>query len=105
MLHRITFVLSTRNANSPENRCNFPSKIIEALLHNRAVISTIHYPQLQGINYFEIPSEVDFFRERFMRIVQMDDRELAGFINQGELIYNRFNAKVWKDKMEGIENQ
>lgn len=103
LLHSITFVLSTRDTKSPENQCNFPSKIIEALLHNRAVISTMHYPQLQGISYFEVPSELDSFRVKLDQIVQMDDSELAEYINQGEQIYNRFNAGVWDEVMKKIE--
>ena len=105
LLHQITFVLSTRNPESPENQCNFPSKIIEALFYNRAVISTIEYPQLKGINYFEVPSELASFSESITRLVLMDDEEMAGYINQGRLLYNRFNAKVWNEAMEGIENQ
>ena len=103
LLHQITFVLSTRDPNSPENRCNFPSKILEALFYNRVVISTMKYPQLEGINYFEAPSEMDSFRDSIGQIVQKDDEKLARFMNQSELIYKRFNAGVWNETMEDIE--
>ena len=103
LLHRITFVLSTRDPNSPENQCNFPSKILEALFYNRVVISTMKYPQLEGINYFEVPSEMGSFRDSIEQIVQKEYEELAGYMNQSELIYKRFNAGVWNEKMDKIE--
>ena len=105
LLNQITFVLSTRNPHSPENQCNFPSKIIEALFYNRAVISTIEYPQLKGINYFKVSSDLAAFSDSITRFVQMDDEEMARYINQGKLLYDRFNAWVWNDAMKGIENQ
>lgn len=104
LLDTVTFVLSTRHPQSPENQCNFPSKILEALLHNRIVISTMHYPQLQGIRYFEVPSEEDAFREGIKKIVGMDDKQLTEYANQHQLIYDRFNAGVWKEAMEKVES-
>ena len=105
LLDQITFVLSTRNPHSPENQCNFPSKIIEALSYNRAVVSTIEYPQLKGVNYFKVSSGLASFGDIITGVVQMDDVEMAGYINQGKLLYDRFNAWAWNDAMEEIENQ
>ena len=49
LLQRIPFVLSTRDPRFPENMYNFPSKIIESLLYNRIIISTLEYEQLKQI--------------------------------------------------------
>ena len=105
LLHQITFVLSTRNPESPENQCNFPSKIIEALFHNRAVISTMAYSQLKDISYFKISSEDILFREGIKKIIGMDERQLSGYANQHQLIYDKFNPKVWNEAMEVIERK
>lgn len=105
LLDIVTFVLSTRHPQSPENQCNFPSKILEALLHNRIVISTMYYPQLQDIRYFKVLSDEDSFREGIEEIVQMKDEQLSGYANQHQLIYDRFNAGVWEKAMEEVEQE
>ena len=103
LLDTVTFMLSTRKPESPENRCNFPSKIIEALLHNRIIISTMHYPQLQGISYFEVSSDVEKFKKEIEHICTTDNIQLTSYANQGTLIYERFNAGVWNEVMKEVE--
>ncbi len=104
IFHHVSFQLSTRNPKCPENECNFPSKIMEALLHNRIVISTIHYEQLDGIRYFEVDADEKNFMNDIMRISEMTEEELMPYANQGQIVSKRFNAGVWKDKMYNIEN-
>lgn len=103
IFHHVSFQLSTRNPKCPENECNFPSKIMEALLHNRIVISTIHYEQLDGIHYFKAEADETNFMNDIMRISEMTEQELMPYANQGRLVSHRFNAGVWKDTMERIE--
>lgn len=102
LLHSVTFQLSTRDPKKPENQCNFPSKIIEALLHNRAIISTIHYPQLNGVNYFEIGS--NSMLEDIRKIASMPFESINDYVNQGSIVSERFSTKVWNDTMTKIEN-
>lgn len=103
LLHKITFQLSTRSPKAPENKCNFPSKIIEALLHNRIVVSTIHYPQLNGIQYLEVESNADAFMKGIQSILRMTDDELLTYANQGELVSQVFNVYQWYKIMNNIE--
>ena len=103
LLHSITYQLSTRDASFPENRCNFPSKIIEALLHNRAVVSTIHYPQIDGIKYFIVSSNVDEFMNDIRRIVSLERSMMMPFVNQGDKVKKMFSAEVWNTAMTQIE--
>lgn len=105
LLHDVPFMLSTRNPTYPENQCNFPSKIIEALLHNRIVISTLHYPQLKGIRYHEVPAQIDGFCSAICKIAQMPQKEQLAYANQSEEVKRRFNTEVWKLNLEKIENQ
>lgn len=103
LLHNITFQLSTRNPNELENQCNFPSKIIEALLHNRIVVSTIEYPQLHGINYLKIDS--NNLSDSLGRIAKMGNAELLKNANQEVLVREAFNTNVWETNIQNIENQ
>lgn len=104
LLHRTPFLLSTRDPAFPENRCNFPSKIIEALLHNRIIISSIRYPQLEGIRYFEADVESgETFRAALRRIAKMPREELLNCANQAQAVKRRFSAAVWNRCMEAVE--
>ena len=100
-MHEIPFLLSTRNPAYPENQCNFPSTIFEGLLHNRIVVSTLHYPQLEGIRYLECPTQVDAFVE-FVRDM-LKRKDLLSFANQACLVRERFSAEVWNQVMTRIE--
>lgn len=103
ILHDVSFLLSTRDPNAPENQCNFPSKIIEALLHNRIVVSTLHYPQLDGINYLEVPAQIDGFVSALQDIVEMPQDMLFLYANQSEKVMHRFNTEAWKSNIKKIE--
>lgn len=103
ILHNTPFLLSTRNPRAAENQCNFPSKIIEALLHNRIIISTIHYPQIEGIKYFEIGSDAESMRLGLQYIASLSQNELLSYANQNEKVKSRFNTDVWRKCMEQIE--
>lgn len=104
LLHSVTFQLSLRNPDWGDNQCNFPSKIIEALLHNRIIISTIHYPQIEGIKYIETERSVEDFEKTLRQIKSMREEELINYANQSELVRQKFNPDVWIDWMTKIEN-
>jgi hypothetical protein len=104
ILHRVTYQLSTRGESYPENQCNFPSKIIESLLHNRIVISTIAYKQLDEIKYFKVDSNCDVFMSQVSEICSNPDEFLMEYANQGALVANMFSTEVWNKTMTVIEN-
>lgn len=104
LMHNVSFILSTRNPSCPENECNFPSKIIEALLHNRIIVSTIHYKQLSGIQYFEIPVDKENLIASLRAIINLPDNELLKYANQSEKVKNNYNCNVWGINMSKIEN-
>ena len=103
ILHSVSFVLSTRDPRYPENQCNFPSKIIESLLHNRIVISTIHYPQLNGINYIEISSKPDEFNHGIQQLINCPHTELLYYANQSKEVTSKYNTEQWRGIFEQIE--
>lgn len=104
LMHSVTFQLSTRNPDMPENQCNFPSKIIEALLHNRVIVSTIEYKQLDGIKYFKSTSQTEFFKQNIDAIAHMSERALMEYANQGKKVAELFSTRVWNDTMIKIED-
>lgn len=97
------FILSTRNPSYPENKCNFPSKIIEGLFHNKGVVSTISYLQIEGIDYITTGSSVNDIKKTIKKIVSMSDTQISAYINQGKKISEMFSIKVWKNVIEEIE--
>lgn len=103
LMHSITFQLSTRDPNMPENQCNFPSKIIESLLHNRIIISTIEYKQLDGIKYFRSSSEPQFFKQHIEGIMSLSNSSLMEYANQGKKVAVMFCTDVWNETMKRIE--
>lgn len=103
LLGNTPILLSTRNPEFPENQCNFPSKIIEALLHNRIVVSTLHYPQLDGINYFEVSHDVDDFVRDIGNITSLQENQLLTYANQSYVVAKRFSTEVWNETMKRIE--
>ena len=105
ILHATPFLLSTRDPRYPENQCNFPSKVIEALLHNRIIVSTIHYPQLDGIKYFEVGADLEDFIKGIQTISNRADEELMRYANQSRIVKKRFNCSVWEKWMGIIEKK
>lgn len=103
LLHSVTFQLSTRNPQMPENQCNFPSKIIEALHHNRIIISTIEYPQLDRVKYFTVNSEKEKFYGEIKDISNLPEEKLLRYANQDVVIENFFSTMVWLNAMVKIE--
>lgn len=104
LLSSVPFILSTRDATSPENSCNFPSKILEAILYNRIIVSTIEYPQIKDLKYFVIRQDVEGMEADIKRIVSKGDAELKAYCNQGEQARVLFSSDVWKECMTKIEN-
>ena len=103
IMHSCTYQLSTRNPNYIENQCNFPSKIIEALLHNRIIISTIEYKQIENVKYFIVDSDADSFRMHIDRISKLSIQELIGYANQGKRVSEIYSPEVWNKSMSKIE--
>lgn len=102
ILHKSPFLLSTRDPKMPENQCNFPSKIIEGLLHNRIIISTIDYPQLSPVKYIKVDAEN--LEDNLIEIVNTCGNSLLEYANQAELTNRMFNAKRWAEEIKKIES-
>ncbi len=104
IFHQASFLLSTRNPDCPENQCNFPSKVMEALLHNRIVITTIDYEQLKGLKYLKVSGSDILFEKELRQICHMDESILLEYANQSDKTIRLFNTNKWKESMSEIEN-
>lgn len=103
VLKHCPFLLSTRNPDNPENQCNFPSKIIEGLIHNRIIISTIDYPQLKDIKYLKVDAKN--LKKSVNSILELSTSELMRYANQSQRAVDLYNPKVWNKIMTKIESE
>lgn len=101
VLKQCPFLLSTRDPDMLENQCNFPSKIIEGLLHNRIIISTIIYPQLKDIKYLKVDAHQ--LEADIKKILATSTASLMSYANQSQRTYELFNSSVWNRVMSEIE--
>lgn len=104
LLQRVPISLNTRKPSAIENKCNFPSKVIEAFCYNRIVASTIHYPQLEGLKYFDLGSDKESFKASIRNMFNLSNDELLRYANQGEAAENMFSAYRWFAIMNKIEH-
>lgn len=103
VLKQCPFLLSTRDPEMLENQCNFPSKIIEGLLHNRIIVSTIDYPQLKNIKYLKVDAKN--LKESIKSIMKLSTTELIKYSNQSQRAVDLYNPKVWDNIMTNIESK
>lgn len=105
ILSESDYLLSWRDPAQPVNRYNFPSKILETLAGNRtAVISTMKYEELDGVNYFY----EDYDESKLIRLIekiisgQLDNLSLKCLDNSKALI-GKYTEKVWINTIQKIE--
>jgi glycosyltransferase involved in cell wall biosynthesis len=100
ILNQADFILSFRDPDATVNFYNFPSKILEALSLNIPVISTIKYPELEGVNYLYVEYDVNSIVRLIKKIVK---GEIEILNNSIEVIENTFSEKVWTAKFNELE--
>lgn len=104
LFSQIAFCLNFRNPAFNENQNNFPSKVMEYFLHQKAVISTIEYPELKGIHYLlETKYDPDTLAESIRRYTRMTETELHRYADNQEQL-GRFTEAAWKEQFTQVEN-
>ncbi len=104
LLHETPFLLNTRDPKEEGNQCNFPSKVIEGILHNRIIVSTIQYEQLSGLRYFTISSEEDKMVKQISEIFNMASADILLYANQSDYAKAKFNPTCWRRIMINLES-
>ncbi|MDR1847443.1 MAG: hypothetical protein LBR17_04940 [Bacteroidales bacterium] len=104
LLQKVTFCISSRDKSFPENNFNFPSKMIEYLLYNKIVISTMCYPQLSGIEYL-LQTEGESLFDFLKKIETLNKEELLQqYANQSQTIIEKMGTSCWQKTMTDIEH-
>lgn len=105
-LEKATFSINSRDPNYEENLYNFPSKSIEHLMHNKILVSTMEYKELNGIEYMYVPPTLDAFRTFFKELKNTEENELIRvYANQSSKVFDLFGISNWKNSFEKIESK
>ena len=99
------YLLSWRDPSQPVNRYNFPSKILETLASNRtAVISTIKYDELDGVNYFYEEYEETKLINLIKDIISGNyDYYTEQCLNNGQTLVEKYSERIWIETIKEIE--
>ena len=103
ILDQVAVGVSFRDPGYAENCNNFPSKILDYLNRGKAVISTLHYPELDGIKYFEAAYDKEAIKDMVRRIVAMPEAEFTTYRGQDAAVLARFGYDQWKNMIAEIE--
>lgn len=103
MSKQIDFCLSLRNPSLPENRNNFPSKSLEYLSDAKILISTILYPELDGVKYVYSDYSEEALANVVVKLSQMDEDELKQYANNKDVLLKKISERAWKHAFEYLE--
>jgi len=105
ILDDVTYSINSRDPSYQENNFNFPSKTIEHLKHNKIIISTMEYSELDGIDYFYVKPTIENFIIFFKKLKSMDaNLLLEKYANQSDKVFDIFGVSIWKNGFEKLEN-
>lgn len=105
LLNEVDFILSLRNPNEKVNLYNFPSKIIEALAHNRPVISTINYVELKDFNYFICNYSIESLSELVRKLLVVNKENMRPYLDNYKMLSKRFSESAWKEGFNQMNNR
>ena len=108
LLHSVDFTLSLRDPLSIVNHYNFPSKILETLAYNKIVISTIEYPELNGINYLCAPYDKKRLTTYIENLINTDSKSnttITACLNNTEILIKKYSEEAWYDVFRSMENK
>ena len=90
-----------RDPSYPENLNNFPSKIIEYLSYKKQVISTIRYPEMEGLKYVYAHFDLDSVKAAIRQVmVSRPD----GY-DQTETLDSLYSVNRWVQALSEIEDR
>jgi len=105
-LEKATFSINSRDPQYEENLYNFPSKSIEHLMHNKILVSTMEYEELNGIEYMYVEPNLNDFRVFFNKLKNIEENELITvYANQSSKVFELFGINNWKNSFEKIESK
>lgn len=106
VLESSTFSINSRDPAFKENHFNFPSKTIEHIKHNKIIISTMEYTELDKINYFFVKPNIIDFSNFLKSLKTMKKKDLLNiYANQSSKVIKSFGITKWKNTFEQIEKK
>lgn len=90
------------------NHYNFPSKILETLAYNKIVISTIEYPELNGVNYLCVPYDKEKLTTYIKNLINTDSKNnttITACLNNTEILIKKYSEEAWYDVFRSMENK
>ncbi|PZU14860.1 MAG: hypothetical protein DI622_13095 [Chryseobacterium sp.] len=105
-LEKATFSINSRDPEYEENLYNFPSKSIEHLMHNKILVSTMQYEELNGIEYIYVKPDLENLRKFLRELKTFENDELiTKYANQSSKVFDLFGIDNWKKSFKKIENK
>ena len=104
MYDEVDVCFSLRNPELIENTYNFPSKILEYLSKNKCVVTSIKYPEIEGVNYIYTDFDVENIIKVVLNIKDMPEDEFLKYCDNKEILRNKFSENKWKLTFETLEN-
>lgn len=105
LLKSVDFVLSFRQPDAELNTYNFPSKIFETLAYNRPVISTMEYPELEGVNYIYSPYDKEQLTKLIRELLTWRKEEANPYLDNYQKLSEKFSELAWCKGFETIMNR
>lgn len=105
ILEEVDVCLSLRNPGLEENRNNFPSKILEYLSCSKIVISTIKYPELDGVKYFFSQYSNAGLKETIDKVFSLSPHEILEYMDNEQTLMNSCSITAWERTILQVEQQ
>lgn len=103
VLKSVDYCLSFRDPSLAENIYNFPSKVIEYMAYGKSVISTIVYPELDGMMYHTVSFDECEIMALIKRLSFHDSIPAEGLLDNIEKIHEHFSLSTWASSIVKIE--
>lgn len=105
ILSQNDIVLSFRNPKFPENKYNFPSKILEFFINGKIVISSINYKSIDENVYFHSEYSINSLTQILNEIKGTSDAKLYELrVKAKNFAANNFSHEVWRILVKNVEN-
>ena len=97
------FCLNFRDPALPENRNNFPSKILEYLSAGKLVISTIRYPELPEGMILGCGGDDDELKRLIRKYYELPIAEIARIREHNRVYLQMFSYASWSEEFRKVE--
>lgn len=105
VLNTVDFCLNFRNPTLPENRNNFPSKVLEFFSWNKIVLSTTDYPELKDFKYLKVAYQEEDIKCMIRNILSLPSSDFVIYQDNKAALRNNFSESAWHHAIRETENK